>query len=60
MKGVRVEIAAVYSTISAELKRVADFCYYVGADDAWEIATTDSTSGEEDEEEEKPATVAVV
>lgn len=55
MKGVRVEIAAVYSTISSELKRVADFCHYISTDDAWEIATTDSTSGEEEEEETPPA-----
>lgn len=56
MKGVRVEIAAVYSTISSELKRVADFCYYVGLDDAWEIGVGDSekdTSEKEVEEEEE-------
>jgi uncharacterized LabA/DUF88 family protein len=55
MKGVRVEIAAVYSTISAELKRVADFCYYVGSDDAWEIggdSEKDTIEKEVEEEEE--------
>lgn len=59
MKGVRVEIAAVYSTISSELKRVADFCYYVSADDAWEIASSevDNATSEEEEEEVKSTTV---
>jgi uncharacterized LabA/DUF88 family protein len=58
MKGVRVEIAAVYSTISAELKRVADFCYYISPDDAWEIGTTDVAT--EEDEEEIPSTPVVL
>jgi hypothetical protein len=37
---------------------VADFCYYISTDDAWEIATTDTTGEDEEEEETPPTTIS--
>jgi len=37
---------------------VADFCYYISPDDAWEIGTTDVAT--EEDEEEIPSTPVVL